>query len=750
MDTFEPVAHVHPDDAQIVHSLEQHLSAVSRLAGQMSAEFGAEEWGKQAGLWHDLGKYSSEFQQYIRRASGYEAHLVDAAPGKVNHSSAGAIHARDKLSVLGLPLAYVIAGHHAGLPDWSAADGAGNSALENRFREGIEQGLLGKASLAAPEALLNAHPPAFKPDKFGGFKGLHLWIRMLFSCLTDADFLDTEAFMDAGKSQLRGTYPEFASLLPALNKAMKQKTEKPNPSRVDLLRTAVLRQCREKAVGAPGFYTLTVPTGGGKTLSSLAFALEHANRYGIRRIIYAIPYTSIIEQTADVFRGIFGEAVLEHHSNLDSHKETVESRLAAENWDAPLVVTTNVQLFESLFAARTSRCRKLHNLVNSVIVLDEAQLLPPQFLQPILDTMRLLVEYYGVTVVLCTATQPALETRKDNFDRVWLQGLDSATEIVSDKEQLYREMERVDVSLPEDLNTPGNWDEIAERVARHPSVLAIVNTRSDCRELHRRMPPGTIHLSALMCGEHRSDVIKKIKRMLPDEPVRVVSTQLIEAGVDVDFPVVYRALSGLDSIAQAAGRCNREGKQACNGKVFVFVPPRPSPKGLLRFGEDACKTILHERPDKPLNPELFKSYFHHYYSKVGKDGLDKSGIQALLTKDAAQCQIQFRRAAEQFQLIEEDGSIAVIVPYASPTDIRRDGRSLIARLRARELHRDLLRELQRFIVTVRKHESYLLLGAGDIEELAPGLWVLKNETAYHPDLGLLVKGGNPDPGQLYY
>jgi CRISPR-associated endonuclease/helicase Cas3 len=253
-----------------------------------------------------------------------------------------------------------------------------------------------------------------------------------------------------------------------------------------------------------------------------------------------------------------------------------------------------------------------------------------------------------------------------------------------------------------------------------------------------------------MCGEHRSDVIKKIKRLLPDAPVRVVSTQLIEAGVDVDFPVVYRALSGLDSIAQAAGRCNREGTQAGKGKVFVFVPPRSSPSGLLRFGEDACKTILHERPDKPLTPELFKSYFHHYYSKVGKDGLDKYGIQELLTKDAAHCQIQFRTAAEKFQLIEEDGSVAVIVPYASPENTDRDSRPLIARLRAGELHRDLLRKLQRFIVTVRRHESYILLNSGDIEELASGLWVLKNETAYHPDLGLLLKGDNLDPGQLYY
>jgi len=716
----------------------------------MAAQFDATEWGKLAGRWHDLGKFSSDFQKYIRSASGFEAHLVDSSPGKVNHSSAGALHAKKQLGNLGLVLAYPIAGHHAGLPDWSAADGAGNAALENRLKEGDEQGLLKQAIPAAPEVLLAAQPPSFKSDKFGGAGGLHLWIRMLFSCLTDADFLDTESFMNQEKSKQRGGYLALASLLPLFNEWIRQKTEKTNPSPIDLLRTDVLRQCREKAKQAPGLYTLTVPTGGGKTLSSLAFALEHAIAHGRRRVIYAIPYTSIIEQTADVFRGIFGDAVLEHHSNLDSSSETVQSRLAAENWDAPLVVTTNVQLFESLFAARTSRCRKLHHLVNSVIVLDEAQLLPPELLQPILDVMRLLIDHYGVTFVLCTATQPALEKRADVFGKIWLRGLDKATEIVADSTKLYGQLERVTIELPKDLNAPGDWDEIAEKVAQHASVLAIVNTRADCRELHRRMPPGTMHLSAMMCGEHRSVEIGKIKQSLLDErPVRVVSTQLIEAGVDVDFPVVFRALSGLDSIAQAAGRCNREGKMQGKGQVFVFVPPQPSPRGLLRFGEDACKDILYQRPKDLLTPEVFKSYFDRYYSKA-RDVLDKHGIQDLLTRDARNCQIQFRAAAERFHLIDEDGSVAVIVPYANPENASHDSRPLIARLRAKELHRDLLRELQRYTVSVRKYPFSALLKAGDVEEVVPDLWVLRNETAYHPQLGLLVdEASNPDPTQLY-
>jgi len=754
MHTFDPIARVRADDSKATQSLESHLSAVSRLSGDMAAEFGAKEWGELAGLWHDFGKYSEDFQRYIRKSSGYEAHLVDSAPGKVNHASAGALHAQVELSTLGLPLAYLIAGHHAGLPDWSAADGAANRALDNRLREDTERGLLTKAIQEAPEVLLRqlAPPPtAIRAGRDG--KGIHLWIRMLFSCLTDADFLDTEAFMNADKSEMRGGYPELTTMLSQFKAAMEQKEQGAEKTQVNLLRADVLQQCREKAKGEPGLYTLTVPTGGGKTLSSLAFALEHAILHKKRRVIYAIPYTSIIEQTAEVFRGIFKgpDAVLEHHCNLASEQDSPKSRLATENWDAPLIVTTNVQLFESLFAARTSRCRKLHNLVNSVIILDEAQMLPPEFLQPILDAMRLLIEHYGVTFVLCTATQPALETRKDHFGKAWLRGLESATEIVPNTAEFYRQLERVEIEQPADLNAHSDWDEIADRIKQHESVLAIVNTRADCRELQRRMPPGAKHLSALMCGEHRSHVINGIKQQLVrHEAVRVVSTQLIEAGVDVDFPVVFRALAGLDSIAQAAGRCNREGKLEGKGQATVFVAPKQSPKGLLRFGEDACKAILSERPEKPLTPELFKRYFTQYYSKVGKDGLDRKGIDKLLTQDARQCRIQFRTAADNFQLIDEDGSVSIIVPYVNPGDSKRDSRLLIARLRAGELHRDLLRQLQRFTVTVPKHDFFILRDADDIEEIVPDLWVLKNETAYHPTLGLLIGAScNPDPGSLY-
>jgi CRISPR-associated endonuclease/helicase Cas3 len=291
---FQPIAHVHPDHTQVTHPLAEHVEAVARLAGKMAAQFDAEKWGQLAGRWHDLGKYSNAFQRYIRSASGFEAHLVDAVSGKVNHSSAGALHAKALFGNLGLPLAYLIAGHHAGLPDWSAADGCGNAALENRLRDDSEKGLRQQAIEAAPQTLLQAQPPVFQPGRFGGADGLHLWLRMLFSCLTDADFLDTEGFMDAGKGRQRGTYPELASLLPRFNEAMRQKTEKSNPSQINVLRLEVLRQCRQSATGATGLYTLTVPTGGGKTLSSLAFALDHAIFHGKSRIVYARALTTFL------------------------------------------------------------------------------------------------------------------------------------------------------------------------------------------------------------------------------------------------------------------------------------------------------------------------------------------------------------------------------------------------------------------------------------------------------------------------
>ena len=687
-----------------------------------------------------MGKYRPRFQHYIRKVSGFdaEAHIKGEA-SKAPHSTAGAMLACDRFGAKGRVLAYLIAGHHAGLYDWSGG-------LDARLDSQDSRDELNEALAEHPSADILDHG-TFAPDLRvipGGKEGFALWVRILFSCLVDADFLDTEAYMDAGKAEQRSNWPDVQTLLEQFDSFMERKIVAADPTSVNQLRTDILRQCREKAHKAPGLFSLTVPTGGGKTLSSMAFALEHAKRYNKRRIIYVIPYTSIIEQTADIFRDIFGEAVIEHHSNAeaDPNKETSKSRLACENWDVPIVVTTNVQFFESLFAAKTSRCRKLHNIVDSVVVLDEAQLLPPEFLQPILDILNLLTQHYGVTVVLSTATQPALATREYFDARNNMRGFDNVREIMSNPDALYRALERVNVRLPADWNAPVSWDALASEISQHDSVLAIVNRRKDARELWELMPEGTLHLSALMCGEHRSQTIRKIKARLKDGiPTHVVSTQLVEAGVDVDFPVVYRALAGLDSIAQAAGRCNREGRlteQGTQGEVVVFVPPQPAPPGLLRKGEDACRSVLHSHAGKPLERVLFARYFEKLYHTCD---LDAQSIGELLKVDERTLAINFRTAAEKFKLIQDEDSTPIIVRYHGLDGQDKTVDGLLGALRSKSdgPKRGLMRKLQRYTVTVHSREAMKLLSQGDIEEAIPGLYAQVSDWLYHPDLGL-----NPD------
>ena len=744
-ETPRPIAHAarNPDGTwRDPHDLAHHLVGVAALAADHARLFGAEDWAHLAGLWHDLGKYRSRFQNYIRQASGFEADAhIKGEAGKSPHSTAGALLACDRFGEKGRVLAYLIAGHHAGLYDWYGGLDARLDSTESR--DEINEALAERP----PPNILNHG--AFTPDlraARGGKDGFALWVRMLFSCLVDADFLDTEAYMDTGKSAQRGNWPDVQDLLGQFDRFMATKMRTADPTPVNELRAGILRQCRDKAVEAPGLFSLTVPTGGGKTLSSLAFALEHAKRYTKRRIIYVIPYTSIIEQTADIFRDIFAEAVIEHHSNAeaDPGAETSKSRLACENWDAPIVVTTNVQFFESLFAAKTSRCRKLHNIVDSVVVLDEAQLLPPEFLQPILNVLNLLTQHYGVTVVLSTATQPALTTREYFDAKNNMRGLDNVREIMSDPDALYERLERVNVRLPADWNTPVSWDTLAEEISQHDSVLAIVNRRKDARELWQRMPDRTVHLSALMCGEHRSQTIRQIKaRLTGNIPTRVVSTQLVEAGVDVDFPVVYRALAGLDSIAQAAGRCNREGRLTELGKqgeVVVFVPPQPAPPGLLRKGEDACRSVLHVHTGKPLERALFARYFEKLYHACD---LDAQGIGELLKVDGQTLAVNFRSAAEKFKLIQDEDSAPVIVHYRGADGKHETIDMLLNTLKKQGPERWLMRKLQRYTVNIPRRDALRLFVQSDVIEAIPGLFVQVNDWLYHDQLGLIMDGSPP-------
>ncbi len=733
------------------HLLVDHLQGVAALAGDFAQSFDATEpaqrWAYLAGLWHDLGKYRPGFQKYVRLANNPDAHIEGKVIGREKtHSAAGALWAMQRLEQThGAPgklaahvLAYLIAGHHAGLADWS---------------DGLQQRLADPDSLQELQESLSANPPddVLKPNGFtpdlrripGGAGGFALWVRMLFSCLVDADFLDTEAHFDAGKPARREGFPTLAQMRDAFDAHMRAL---PVPSTaVNTLRADILRQCRAQAVLAPGFFSLTVPTGGGKTLSSLAFALTHAHAHGKRRIVYAIPYTSIIEQTADVFRNVFNalgdEVLIEHQSQADAAEkdETARSRLACENWDAPLVVTTNVQLFESLFAAKTSRCRKLHNLVGSVIVLDEAQQLPPAFLQPILDVLKLLVDHYNVTVVLCTATQPALSST-DYFDASKnLRGLHNVREIIDDPDALFAALKRVQVELPPDWTTPTPWSDIAAQLSAADCVLAIVGTRKAARELQRLMPEGTLHLSALMCGAHRKDVIAHIKERLKAKregldprPLRVVSTQLVEAGVDIDFPVVYRALAGLDSIAQAAGRCNREGRMEGKGRVVVFVPPERPPLGHLRKGADACISTLLGQAHDPLARGLFARYFTEFYHSVD---LDQHRVVNLLTVQPRDLAVKFRSAADAFRLIDDAESATVVVRYAAHQE---HIESLLTTLAAEGPQRWLMRKLQRYTVTIPQRLATQMLSQGDLTLPMPGLYVLVNtDNLYSNILGLI-------------
>jgi len=746
------------------HLLEKHLNDTASKAGTFASEFGNKDWGEAAGFWHDLGKFLPAWQKYLCRKSGYdsEAH-IEESNNRPNHSTSGAVLAITKLEKnykkAARLLAYVIGGHHAGLPDWYAH-------LDNRLLN--DKGLLNTEELEIinnlPEAKLfleksipQSFPSVFSKDDLNvkqenSMEELHLWVRMLFSCLVDADFLDTEKYMD---EKVRGDYLTLEELKERFDNYMR---DKKSDSELNKKRNEILEQCKNKASFPSGFFSLNVPTGGGKTLSSMAFALNHALKNDKKRIIMAIPYTSIIEQTAKVFKYgtdndeeikerkktgklLFGEdQVVEHHSNLDPENESSKNRLASENWDAPIIVTTNVQLFESLFANRTSACRKLHNIANSIIILDEAQMLPPEYLKPIISVLKGLVDYFGVTVVLMTATQPALNGKIGSEPNSF-EGLTNVTNIIEDPDLLAKDFNRVEIKFPNDLNRRKDWEEIAEELKTFDQVLCIVNTRNDCRQLHSLMPEGTVHLSAFMCGEERSEIISDIKNRLRNgEAIRVISTQLVEAGVDIDFPVVYRALAGLDSIAQAAGRCNRENKLFPKpGNVVVFNPPKPSPPGLLRKGEDACKAIIRNQSYQELTPKLYTDYFKYLYTNLNT--FDEPEFYNHLVKDASDFTFQFKTFAQRFNLIDSMAQKSIIVWYKND-NTGSNSFDLIERLKHAGPSKDLIRKLQRFIVNVPYDEKnpnnmFNRIQKNNYIELIHSYWVQNDPILYKPGLGLL-------------
>lgn len=696
--------------------LNEHLQNVANMAACFAAEFASDVWAHNAAWLHDLGKATQAFQSYLMQCNDLDDLEYDADGSISNHASAGAAFSIEKFGTSGRILAYMIAGHHAGLPDWFSSE-SGNAALAIRLQEGQHNlGYIRDFAQKIFQNIIPSRPPAFARTP----ENVHLWVRMIFSCLVDADFLDTEAFMQAEQSSQRGAFKLLTELKSLFDIHMSKLADSAQKTPVNDIRQEVLASCRNAATHTPGLFSLTVPTGGGKTLSGMAFALDHAVQHGKKRIIYVIPYTSIIEQTATILRNIFGDdQVIEHHSNLDSAKETQHSQLASENWDAPIIVTTNVQFFESLYAAKSSRCRKLHNLVNSVVILDEAQLLPPELLTPCVAVMNQLPRHYGVTMVLATATQPSLP------------GLDIPTEIIPQKLKLYERLKRTEINMP-DMTVSADWTIIAECLKQLSQVLCIVNTRRDCYDLFKLMPESTIHLSGLMCSEHRSAVIAEIKqRLKAGEPLRVISTQLVEAGVDIDFPVVYRALAGLDSIAQGAGRCNREGKLNAEGKlgqVHVFIPPKAAPRGLLLKGENTTRELVSLSDFVPDNPQEYTRYFNLFYSKVNDTG---SQFYDWLVKDAnPSLYFQFRTAAANFKLIKDQNQ-PVIVRYNG-------SEPWIKQVRAIGPTRENMRRLQRYTVNLPVHMVEKMKSDGMLEEIYEGILAQAMPNLYNKEIGLDV------------
>ncbi len=758
---MKPIAHTAQNENgqwREPHDLLEHLKGVAKRATEYAADFGGGEWAHLASMLHDLGKYQYDWQCYIRRETGFNDGYPCANRNvHPNHSTAGAVHATERFGKIGRVLAYLIAGHHTGLYDWHSGEAGEGPGLNYRLQQSeARQELADSLTAGIPEEVLQPNFPA--PDLRnipGGKAGFALWVRMLFSCLVDADFLDTEAYITPDKAAARTTYPVLSELKKEFDAHMVELAAKAKASDVNTARAHILEQCRSKAGLKENLFTLTVPTGGGKTLASMAFALDHAIAHGKKRLIYVIPYTSIIEQTAKVYRTAFGplaDAVIEHHSNAedDGRNEFSTAKLATENWDAPVIVTTNVQFFESLFAAKTSRCRKLHNIINSVVVIDEAQMMHPSFWQPMVSVLDLLRKHYGTTLVLSTATQPCFDSRdKRHFmdPKKWRYGLDDARELMDAPAKLYQQLDRVKVHVPERFDEKQTWEQIAVDISAHGSVLAIVNTRTDARALHALIPDGTIHLSALMCGEHRSHVIADIKQRLKDKkPTRVVSTQLVEAGVDLDFPVVYRAMAGLDSIAQAAGRCNREG-DLDKGHTYVFIPPKPSPAGLLRKGEDACRSVLHEHKGNTLDIDLFKRYFDQLYYT---NDLDQHHIRQHLRMDGTDCSeldVNFRTASELFKLIDDEDYVPVVVLYRGPEGKDNTAESLLAMLKKDKTKRWIMRKLQRYIVNVRRKDAERMRTEGALDEVMPNLFAQVTDGPYHKTWGLQTEEVRLTPDQ---
>jgi CRISPR-associated endonuclease/helicase Cas3 len=718
-------------------TLSEHLASVGEIAGRFASPFGGQSLAKAAGLLHDVGKYTQDFQ---RRISGDQI--------RVDHSTHGARLAVERYKQWGTLLAYGIAGHHAGLAN--GAEGIERTGLRDRLK-GLGLPPLEDDWQREIELPANLDAPQFVPHKERVSFQLAFLARMLFSCLVDADYLDTEAFYDRvappgqtkNGSRLRKVESLSLRLLRDRLNAHLAGFE-PN-SDVNRLRADILAGVRGSSEAAPGLFSLTVPTGGGKTLASLAFALDHAIRHGLRRVIFVIPFTSIVEQNAAVFRSALGDlgeaAVLEHHSaftaaqpprsDAELYQAKEKLRLAMENWDAPIVVTTAVQFFESLFAARPSQCRKLHNVAGSVIILDEAQILPLKLLRVVVAAIDELARNYRTSIVLCTATQPALNAPE------FRGGLENVRELAPNPPELFRKLDRVRVRHVGTLEDT----QLVHQLRSLDQVLCIVNNRRHARALFQAVAdqPGAYHLTTLMCAKHRSAVLAEIRlRLKAGEACRLISTSLIEAGVDISLPNVYRAEAGLDSIAQAAGRCNRNGeREAVLSVVRVFATAKTdwAPPPELRQFAQAAQEIMRQPQfhEDPLSPRAIAAYFRLLYWQKGDHELDSANLLGLCAESRLDS-LPLETLASRFRMIE-----TVQVPVVVPFDdcARRD----IESLRHAEKSGGLARKLQPYLVQLPRSAFDALRKSGAIQPIAQQKWgeqfmELVNMDIYHPMFGV--------------
>lgn len=720
MDEKQWIAHRSEDGR--TQTVAEHLQNTAELAGQFGEAAGMADAARQAGQFHDVGKYQDAFQKYIRG----QYH------GRVDHSTPGAVLLMKRDRSWGLAGALCVAGHHAGLPDVGThMDAPGSAALLGRLKKGLEN----TGVLEACEAHLPPSPPAPFPllEKTGNDVMEEMLVtRMLFSCLVDADFLDTERFMANGIVE-RGTFASIPELHDRFFIELERQGYFSPKNRINEKRCEILRRCIEAGKGPEGLYSLTVPTGGGKTVSSLAFALTQAVRRQKRRIIYVIPYLSIIEQTADVFRAFLGEDnVLECHSNVDydDRDETAaaKKKLASENWDAPVILTTSEQFWESLYSNRTSRCRKLHNIAQSVILFDEAQMLPRDFLRPCLKALDGLATDFGCSAVLCSATQPHLE-QLHALSRPVMEIMEHIPELY----EFFRRVRYVDEGLLA-------YDAVAEAMMELPQALCIASTKAEAREIADRLEgDGVFYLSTNLCPAHRRAQIRAMKdRLVHGLPCHVAATSVISVGVDIDFPAVYLEKTGVDSLIQGAGRCNREGKRPLGESIaHLFETEKSRKSRFMKTERELAEKVIARWGDISL-PAAIRYYFDELYGLADygeHSALDKRDVRKLAEK------LAYREIGRVFHLIE-DQTKPVLIPW------NEEAQEIIRQLQMGVRTRQLLRRAAQYMVNVSdraygkdRPSDFASLIHNNQAELLPGdaeMAVLTDSALYDAVFGLTI------------